>query len=127
MQRINRIPAGTVLGRIAKRLSSAPSASDRLRVARALWPYVWPAHRPDLQATVVVSLALMLVAKFVTVAMPFTYKWATAARSPTAGGSVPPSQTFPWLLGAPLLATLLYALSRIPMTLLVQIREGMFA
>jgi ABC-type transport system involved in Fe-S cluster assembly fused permease/ATPase subunit len=127
MQRIHRVPAGTVLGRIAERIKSAPSASDRLRVARALWPYVWPAHRPDLQATVVVSLALMLVAKLVTVAMPFSYKWATDALVAAAGGSVPPSQTFPWLLGAPLLATLLYGLSRLTMTLLVQVREGMFA
>ena len=37
------------------------------------------------------------------------------------------SQTLPWLIGAPVLASILYGLSRIVMSLLVQVREGMFA
>ena len=32
-----------------------------------------------------------------------------------------------WLVGAPVLAAIVYGLSRILMTLLVQVREGMFA
>ena len=32
-----------------------------------------------------------------------------------------------WLIGAPVLATLLYGLTRVAMTLLMQVREGMFA
>src|SRR5581483_2361593 len=101
--------------------------SGQLRVARALAPYVWPHDRPDLQATVVVSLVLMLIAKLVTVAMPFTFKWATDALVAASGGNVPASETVKWLVGAPVLATLLYGLTRIAMTLLVQVREGMFA
>jgi ATP-binding cassette subfamily B protein len=127
MQRINRAPGGGALQRVAERLRAAQRTSEPLRVARGLWPYVWPSDRPDLQATVVVSLGLMLAAKLVTVAMPFTYKWATDALVATAGGSVPPAQTVSWLIGAPLLATLLYGLARIAMTLLVQAREAMFA
>ena len=76
MQRFHGAAEGGVLQRIAKRL--VPSSSQ-LRVARGLAPYVWPSDRPDLQATVVISLVLMLVAKLVTVAMPFTFKWATDA------------------------------------------------
>src|SRR6516164_7257671 len=124
MQRILGAPKRGLLARAAVRLG--PN-SPQLRVARGLAPYVWPSDRPDLQATVVVSLVLMLVAKLVTVAMPFTFKWATDALVATAGGSVPPAQTVSWLIGAPLLATLLYGLARIAMTLLVQAREAMFA
>ena len=35
----------------------------------------------------------MLAAKLVTVAMPFTFKWATDALVAAAGGTVPPAQT----------------------------------
>jgi len=124
MQRILGAPKRGLLARAAVRLG--PN-SPQLRVARGLAPYVWPSDRPDLQATVVVSLVLMLVAKLVTVAMPFTFKWATDALVATAGGKVPSDQTVRWLIGAPVLATLLYGLSRVAMSLLVQVREGMFA
>src|SRR5215472_2246910 len=124
MQRILGAPTKGLLARTGVRLG--PKASQ-LRVARGLAPYVWPSDRPDLQATVAVSLVLMLVAKLVTVAMPFTFKWATDALVAAAGGAVPADQTVKWLVGAPVLAILLYGLSRIAMTLLVQVREGMFA
>ena len=124
MQRIHGVPAQNLLARTAARLS--PKASQ-LRVARGLAPYVWPSDRPDLQATVAISLGLMLVAKLVTVAMPFTFKWATDALVAAAGGAVPADQTVKWLVGAPVLAILLYGLSRVAMSLLVQAREGMFA
>jgi ATP-binding cassette subfamily B protein len=127
MQRL--IPAaksggGSAAAGIAQRLR--PSA-EQLRVLKGLAPYVWPSDRPDLQRTVIVSLLLMLAAKLVTVAMPFTYKWATDALVAAAGGSVPASEVLPWLLGAPVAAISLYGLTRIAMTLLVQVREGMFA
>jgi ATP-binding cassette subfamily B protein len=98
-----------------------------MRVLKGLFPYVWPHDRPDLQRTVALSLALMLAAKLVTVAMPFTFKWATDALVLASGGSVPAAQTLPWLIGAPVLAICLYGAARIAMTLLVQVREGLFA
>src|SRR5436309_13556760 len=124
MQRFHGAAAGGLLSRIAERLRPSPS---QLRVARGLAPYVWPSDRPDLQATVVLSLGLMLVAKLVTVAMPFTFKWATDALVAAAGGTVPADQTLKWLVGAPVLATLLYGLTRIAMGLLVQVRAAMLA
>jgi ATP-binding cassette subfamily B protein len=108
----------------ASRFGPSP---EQLRVLKGLAPYVWPSDRPDLQRAVIVSLGLMLAAKLVTVAMPFTFKWATDALVAAAGGNVPVGQTLPWLLGAPVAATILYGLARITMTLLVQVREGMFA
>jgi ATP-binding cassette subfamily B protein len=73
------------------------------------------------------SLVLMLIAKLVTVMMPFTYKWATDALVAASGGQLPAGSTIPWLIGAPVLATLIYGATRITMTLLVQSREGLFA
>ena len=44
-----------------------------------LWPYIWPADRPDLKARVVFATMLLFLAKFATIAVPFTFKWATDA------------------------------------------------
>jgi ATP-binding cassette, subfamily B, heavy metal transporter len=104
-----------------------PAGSDQFRVLKDLFPYVWPTDRPDLQRRVVLSLALMLVAKLVTVSMPFTFKWATDALVLASGGTVSAGQTVPWLVGAPVAAIALYGLTRVAMTLLVQMREGLFA
>jgi ABC-type transport system involved in Fe-S cluster assembly fused permease/ATPase subunit len=75
----------------------------------------------------VLSLALMLAAKLVTVAMPFTFKWATDALVAASGGDLSGGATLAWLAGAPVLAIVLYGAVRIAMSLLVQVREGMFA
>jgi ATP-binding cassette subfamily B protein len=92
----------------------------------ALWPYLWPSDRKDLQTRVMIAFALILVAKVVTVVVPFTFKWATDALVAATGGKA--AETWlPWLIGAPLAATVLYGLSRVVMTLLVQLRDGIFA
>ncbi|MGB4864534.1 MAG: ABC transporter ATP-binding protein/permease [Hyphomicrobium sp.] len=100
---------------------------EQTRVLRALWPYVWPHDRPDLRRTVLWSLVLIVIAKLVTVTVPYTLKWVTDALVAATGGNVPSSETVPWLVGAPILAAVVYGMSRIAMTLLVQVREGMFA
>ncbi|MGH6814147.1 MAG: ABCB family ABC transporter ATP-binding protein/permease [Hyphomicrobiaceae bacterium] len=124
MQRFNE---GAARGTLARLLDRLAPGDDRRRVIRGLFPYVWPSDRPDLQRTVLLSLVLMLIAKIVTVAMPFTYKWATDALVAATGGKVPEPETVAWLVGAPILAVVLYGLSRIVMTVLVQAREGLFA
>ena len=97
------------------------------RVLRGLWPHVWPHDRPDLKRTVMWSLGLILIAKFVTVMVPYTLKWATDALVAAGGGKVLENESVGWLIGAPVLASIFYGASRILMTLLVQTREGMFA
>ena len=124
MQLNHEQPRRTLRAAILDRLTPAPS---RLRALRALAPHIWPHDRPDLQRTVALSLLLMLVAKVVTVLMPYTFKWATDALVAASGGQLPPGSSVPWLIGAPVLATLLYGAARISMTLLVQSREGLFA
>ena len=97
------------------------------RVLRGLWPHVWPHDRPDLKRTVMWSLGLILIAKVVTVMVPYTLKWATDALVAAGGGKVLENESVGWLIGAPVLASIFYGASRILMTLLVQTREGMFA
>jgi ATP-binding cassette subfamily B protein len=110
-----------VLGWLANRLTTS-----QWRALKALAPYIWPVDRPDLQLRVAVSLALMLAAKLVTVTMPYTFKWATDALVAAAGGRIPAGEAV-WLIAAPILATVLYGLSRIAMVVLTQAREGLFA
>ena len=84
----------------------------RIRVLRGLFPFVWPVDRPDLQRTVMLSLGLMLVAKIVTVLMPYTFKWGTDALVAASGGTLPPGGAF-WLLGAPgIVVALVFVLER---------------
>ncbi|MGE0700696.1 MAG: ABC transporter ATP-binding protein/permease [Hyphomicrobiaceae bacterium] len=101
-------------------------SAGQLRVLRALAPHVWPHDRPDLQRRVLLSLVLMVAAKLVTVAMPFTFKWATDALVAASGGKLPAAEAA-WLVGAPVAATLVYGLTRITMVALTQSREGLFA
>jgi ATP-binding cassette, subfamily B, heavy metal transporter len=44
-----------------------------------LWPYIWPADRSDLKLRVFLAVALMLLSKLFTIAIPYSYKWATDA------------------------------------------------
>ncbi len=99
----------------------------RVRVLRGLYPYVWPVDRPDLQRTVLLSLGLMLLAKIVTVLMPFTLKWATDGLVAVVSGKSGEVPTVFWLVAGPLAATLMYGFVRVLMTVLMQIREGLFA
>ena len=94
---------------------------------RVLWPFFWPSERPDLQRVIWLSLGLILVAKGFTILMPFTFKWATDALVAAAGGKIDPGNTTAWLIGAPLLATVMYGLVRILMVVFTQAREGLFA
>ena len=98
-----------------------------LRALRGIFPYVWPSDRPDLKRTVIISLVLMLFAKLVTVAMPFTYKWATDALVAATGTQQPAGASWSWLIGAPIAATLLYGAARIAIVIFSQAREGLFA
>ncbi len=51
-----------------------PDDSLSWSTVRRFLPYLWPEHRPDIRKRVVVALLLVLVAKGVTLLMPFAYK-----------------------------------------------------
>ena len=103
----------------------APQQAE-LSLARTvvhLWPYVWPKHRPDLRLRAGGALALLFVAKFVTIAVPFSFKWATDAL--TAKGLDEPGLTA--ILAGPVVLTVLYGVLRVLMQLFTQGRDALFA
>ena len=63
---------------VADKTVSSDSAST-FRTLVNLWPYMWPAERPDLRVRVVWATALLVVAKLVLVVVPYFFKWATNA------------------------------------------------
>jgi ABC-type transport system involved in Fe-S cluster assembly fused permease/ATPase subunit len=92
-----------------------------------LWPYIWPADRPDLKARVVFATMLLFLAKFATIAVPFTFKWATDALAGHGTAPVAPGNWLAWVFAAPIVMTLAYGGTRIVMGLLTQWRDGVFA
>ncbi|MFO1100704.1 MAG: ABC transporter ATP-binding protein/permease [Xanthobacteraceae bacterium] len=98
-----------------------------LQTLVGLWPYIWPSERRDLKGRVVFSLVLLLLAKLATIAVPFTFKWATDALAGEGGAAPGEPPWIVWVLTAPLALTIAYGGSRILMALLTQARDGVFA
>ena len=118
---------------------SSPSAGEAPPEARSsaeatlvgtlihLWPYIWPSDRADLKMRVMWSVVLLLVAKLATLAVPFTFKWATDALSGTGSAPIDASNWKLWVLASPLLLTAGYGALRVLMAVLTQWRDGIFA
>ncbi len=96
-------------------------------IMRGLWPDIWPSNRRDLKLRVALSMLLLVAAKLATIAVPFTFKWATDALTGEGSAPVAPSSWLAWVLAAPILMTLAYGGMRIVMALLTQLRDGIFA
>jgi ATP-binding cassette, subfamily B, heavy metal transporter len=92
-----------------------------------LWPYIWPSQRPDLKLRVWVSMLFLLFAKIATIAVPFTFKWATDALTGQGAAAAPSASWVGWALAAPVLMTIAYGVMRILMAVLTQARDGLFA
>jgi ATP-binding cassette subfamily B protein len=92
-----------------------------------LWPYIWPGDRIDLKMRVVWSVVLLLLAKFATLAIPFTFKWATDALTGADSAPLQPSDWLFWVIASPLIMTLSYGFLRVLMAILTQWRDGIFA
>jgi ABC-type transport system involved in Fe-S cluster assembly fused permease/ATPase subunit len=90
---------------------------------RNLWPYMWPAARPDLKARVIWASVFLVVSKLVLVAAPYFFKWATDALAGDAS-TLPPLPS--WMLGAVMLVVA-YNVVRLVQTALNQLRDGLFA
>jgi ABC-type transport system involved in Fe-S cluster assembly fused permease/ATPase subunit len=97
-----------------------------LQTLRNLWPYIWPQERPDLRMRVAIATGLLVLAKVATLAVPFTFKWATDALAVGEGAKIDASWTA-WFIAAPIVMTLAYGFMRVVMALLTQVRDGMFA
>jgi ATP-binding cassette subfamily B protein len=113
----------------AQRNERAQISAGRGALGRTLWnlwPYIWPSDRRDLQLRVVFAMVLLLLAKLATIAVPFTFKWATDAL--VSEGTAPAASSWlTWIIAAPLLMTVAYGVTRILMAVLTQVRDGLFA
>src|SRR5579871_37122 len=112
--------------------SDAPSAAEPPEASLAgtlihLWPYIWPSDRADLKLRVMWSVVLLLAAKLTTLAVPFTFKWATDALSGHGSAPVAAANWTLWLVASPIIMTLGYGALRVLMAVLTQWRDGLFA
>ena len=92
-----------------------------------LWPYIWPADRRDLKVRVGISTLLIFAAKLATIAVPFTFKWATDALAGHGTAPLGPDDILAWALATPVMMTLAYGGMRVVMALLTQSRDAIFA
>ena len=92
-----------------------------------LWPYIWPADRADLKARVMFATVLIFAAKLATIAVPFTFKWATDALAGHGTAPIGPNDWLAWALATPVMLTIAYGGMRILMGVLTQWRDGIFA
>jgi ATP-binding cassette, subfamily B, heavy metal transporter len=103
-------------------------SADGGRLTRTLvnlWPYIWPQERPDLQRRVLWSVALLVAAKLATIAVPFTFKFATDGLAHEQGAAA--TSWIGWVVAAPLLMTAGYGGTRILMAAFTQMRDATFA
>ncbi|MFZ2101933.1 MAG: ABC transporter ATP-binding protein/permease [Oricola sp.] len=90
---------------------------------RNLWPYMWPADRPDLKMRVVWATVYLVVAKLVLMLVPYGFKWTTNALD----GQLDAPGWVPVLLLGPGMLVVAYNVFRIVQGGLNQLRDSLFA
>ncbi len=88
-----------------------------------LWPFMWPSDRPDLKLRIVFAFALLVVAKIITVLVPFLYKWATDALTGEGGNYAP----WPAWLVTPVMLVIAYGVGRVAIVGFTQLRDALFS
>jgi len=112
-----------------------PPAEPRISASRGalfativhLWPYIWPSDRRDLKLRVLGAVVFLVAAKLATIAVPFTFKYATDALAGTPSAPVDGSGWLAWVVAAPIAMTLAYGGMRVLMGVLTQSRDALFA
>ncbi|MCW6510509.1 ABCB family ABC transporter ATP-binding protein/permease [Lichenifustis flavocetrariae] len=89
-----------------------------------LWPYIWPHGRADLKTRIYLALGLLILAKVVTIAVPYGFKFATDALT---GKRDAFTEHLPAFAAGALGLTIGYGALRILMALLTQGRDALFA
>src|SRR5262249_39315696 len=112
---------------IAQKAVISPDRASLFTTLIHLWPFIWPADRADLKLRVAAAMLLLLFAKLATIAVPFTFKWATDALTGQGSAPVAAADWLVWAIAAPIAMTIAYASMRILMAVLTQLRDGIFA
>ena len=92
---------------------------------RALWPYLWPQDRKDLQVRVLLAFVLLVIGRVILIGVPFSFKYATDALSAELANTG--SIGVGWLIAAPLALTAIYGLMRVGSAGFIQMRDAVFA
>ncbi len=110
---------------VASDPSQKPKNADKssLSTVAHLWPYMWPADRPDLKLRVVYAAFFLVVAKLVTALTPFFFKYATDALD----GKQLDVFWLPSILLAPVMLVVGFNVARIVMMGFNQLRDALFA
>jgi ATP-binding cassette, subfamily B, heavy metal transporter len=101
-----------------------------LETLRGLWPYMWPEGRADLKRRVLVALSTLVLAKVVTMLVPYTYKWATDGLVATAKGTgAVNSRSLGFLIvvSVPILLVVANGGARVLMNVFNNLRDALFA
>lgn len=94
---------------------------DPFYVLKSLLPFAWPEGRFDLRLRVVLAFAALILAKIVTVSVPFAYKGAVNALDALYG------QSEIVVLGlVPIMLIIAYGMGRIMMIAFNALRDGLF-
>lgn len=104
----------------AKQKAVSADEGNTLSTLVNLWPYVWPASRPDLKQRVLLAIFALVIAKFVTVLSPYFFAWATDALTGQ-------DNNLPAFLVAPIMLVLAYNAARILAVAFNQVRDALFA
>ena len=88
---------------------------------RRLFRYLWPKDRPEQRVRVVLAMASLIMAKIVTVLVPFAYKYAVDALS---GLPNAPALQF---AAVPVFLVVAYGVGRVLMVAFAQLRDWFFA
>ena len=98
-------------------------SGSTLSALRSLWPYMWPAERPDLKARLVWATIFLVVAKLILVVVPYFFKWATDALAGDNAAAPP----LPDFLLAPVMLVIAYNVVRMVQLGFNQLRDALFA
>ncbi|MCY0095763.1 ABCB family ABC transporter ATP-binding protein/permease [Hoeflea ulvae] len=88
-----------------------------------LWPYMWPADRPDLKMRVLWATLFLLLSKLVLISVPYFFKWATDALN----GQPDVVAWMPALIATPVMLVIAYNVVRIVQWGFNQLRDALFA
>jgi len=108
--------------------ATATSGAGQLATLRRLLPWLWPRDQPMVRLRVVLAMASLVLAKAVTVMVPFSYKLAVDALSAGGGGGEGgEGGGVSGLLAAPLFLVIAYGVGRVLMVVFAQLRDWLFA
>lgn len=89
-----------------------------------LSPYLWPGARADLKLRIGLAIVFLVLAKIVTMAVPYSFKWATDA---LVGVPAHLDFSLPTLFYGAVALTLLHGVLRSLMALLTSARDALFS